>query len=87
MSTFVTDRPVDLDDLYLQTVVDDELRDQVIADPGAFGVSDPSLGLPTPIAAQDRSILDLASGSFFASMCASTCTKGVFTFVCDGTTK
>lgn len=78
---------VELDQVLYQSVVDEEFRALVLADPSAFGVSEPSFGFPPPVEPQDRALLDLASGAQFSSMCATTCSSGPFTFVCDGTTK
>jgi hypothetical protein len=87
VSTVLFDAPVDLDELRYQCVVDEEFRALVLADPGAFGITDPSFVVPTAVARQDRTMLDLASGAVFASQCISTCTGGPFTIICDGTTK
>lgn len=86
MSATVLDH-VELDQVLYQSVVDEEFRALVLADPSAFGLSEPSFGFPAAVEPQDRALLDLASGAQFSSMCASTCSSGPFTFVCDGTTK
>jgi hypothetical protein len=78
--------PVDLDDLLYRSVVDEELRTRLLADPGLFGLKDPG-PLPAPVEPQDESLLDLASGADFMAQCRSTCSYGPFTVVCDGTTK
>jgi Family of unknown function (DUF5973) len=87
VSTNVLDSPVDLDEVLYQSVVDDEFRAELLADPGSFGLSDPGFVFPAPVEAQDRTLLDLAAGSQFSAMCASTCSAGPFTIVCDGYTK
>lgn len=84
MSASVLDRQ--LDEVLIQSVVDEEFRALVLADPGAFALSEPSFGFPSPVESQDRTLLDLASGAQFSAMCATTCSSGV-TFICDGTTK
>ncbi|MCA1697546.1 MAG: cinnamycin family lantibiotic [Actinobacteria bacterium] len=70
----------------MQSVVDEEFRALLVADPGLFNLSEPPFGLPTPVEPQDRTLLDLASGEQFSAMCITSCSSG-FTFVCDGTTK
>jgi hypothetical protein len=87
VSATVLDRNVDLDDVLYQSVVDEEFRALVLADPSAFGVSAPSFVLPTAVEPQDRALLDLASGSQFMAQCGTSCSWGPFTIVCDGTTK
>jgi hypothetical protein len=78
---------VEFDQVLYQSVVDEEFRALVLADPSAFGLGEPSFGFPPAVEPQDRALLDLASGSRFSASCASTCSSGPFTFVCDGTTK
>jgi len=87
VSATVLDRNVDLEDVLYQSVVDEEFRAQVLADPSAFGVSTSSFVLPTAVEPQDRAMLDLASGSQFMAQCGTSCSWGPFTIVCDGTTK
>jgi hypothetical protein len=69
------------------SVVDEEFREQVLADPGSFGVVEPSPALPEAVASQDRTFLDLVSGIEFTAQCKSTCSEGPLTIICDGTTK
>jgi len=85
MTATLRETPVDLDDLFYQSVVDQEFRDLLISDPGLFGLGEPSL-LPSAIEPLNESLLDLASGASFMA-CASTCSYGPFTVVCDGGTK
>ena len=87
ISATLCETPVDLDDLFYQSVVDEEFRAQLLADPGLFGLGEPSLLLPNPVEPQDEALLDLASGADFVAQCNSTCSSGPFTVVCDGTTK
>lgn len=87
MTATLCEMPVDLDDLLYQSVVDEELRDLLISEPSLFGITEASLLLPTAVEAQDESLLDLASGASFVAQCASTCSWGPFTIVCDGGTK
>jgi hypothetical protein len=76
-----------LDDVLYQFVVDEEFRDLLLADPGSFGVNQPNSGLPTAVEPLDSSQLGLASGVQFEAECRSTCTGGLITIICDGTTK
>lgn len=85
MSTSVLDG-VELDEVLIQSVVDEEFRAILLANPRAFALSEPSFGFPAPVQPQDRTLLDLASGAQFSAMCATTCSSGI-TFICDGTTK
>lgn len=87
MSATLCEIPVDLDEMFYQSVVDEEFRAQLLADPGLFGLSESSLVLPTPVEHQDEALLDLASGADFVAQCRSTCSMGPFTVVCDGATK
>lgn len=85
MSTSVLDR-VERDEVLLQSVVDEEFRALLLANPESFDFSGSTVGFPAAVEAQDRTLLDLASGAQFSAMCATTCSSGI-TFVCDGTTK
>jgi hypothetical protein len=87
MTATLCEMPVDLDDLFYQSVVDEEFRALVLSDPGLFGLTEPSLLLPAAVESQDESLLDLVSGASFVAQCGSTCSAGPFTVVCDGTTK
>ena len=87
MAATLCEMPVDLDDLFYQSVVDEEFRALVVSDPGLFGLTEPSLLLPTAVEPPDESLLDLVSGASFVAQCKSTCSYGPFTVVCDGTTK
>jgi len=87
MAATPCEMPVDLDDLFYQSVVDEEFRVLVLSDPGLFGLTEPSLLLPVAVEPQDESLLDLASGASFVAQCGSTCSKGPFTIICDGNTK
>ena len=87
MAATLCEMPVDLEDLLYQSVVDEQFRLQLLSDPGLFGLTEPSLLLPIAVEPQDESLLDLASGASFMAQCNSTCSRGPFTVVCDGTTK
>lgn len=86
MSAILRETPVDLDEILYQSVVDEEFRSQLLADPSLMGLGDRSVTLPAPIEPQDTAGLDLAVEDYYISMCMSTCSSG-FTFICDGTTK
>ncbi|GAA4623726.1 hypothetical protein GCM10023196_021060 [Actinoallomurus vinaceus] len=75
-------------ELALRAVVDDGFRAEMLADPDAFGVSVSTL--PAPVEQPDQESLDFwtegaAAVEIYA--CASTCSFGPLTFICDGTTK
>ena len=72
----------------LQAVVDNEFRTELAADPAAFGVT--AASLPAAVERPDQESLDfwtegIASMEIYA--CATTCSAGPMTIVCDGTTK
>lgn len=87
MSTTLAEKTVDLDEILYQSVVDEEFRAQLLADPSIFGLGGFDVALPAPVEPQDQTLLDLASGSQYIVACRSTCSSGPFTIVCDGTTK
>ncbi len=86
-SATLTEIPADLDEILYQSVVDEEFRAQLLADPGLFGLAELSFALPDPVEPQDPALLDLASGVDFVAQCRSTCSAGPLTVICDGTTK
>lgn len=72
----------------LQAVVDSEFRTEVLADPGAFGMS--SASLPAPVEQPDQESLDfwtegVAAMEIYA--CQTSCSWGPITAICDGMTK
>jgi hypothetical protein len=81
------DELADLEDVLYQSVVDEEFRELVLADPGSFGLAASPSVLPDAIEAQDRTLLDLVAGIEFTAQCKSTCSDGPLTIICDGTTK
>jgi hypothetical protein len=87
MSATLSEMHADLDDVRYQSVVDDEFRTQLLADPSLLGLDGLSLTLPAPVESPDSTGLDLVSGDYYITMCASTCTVGPITAICDGTTK
>jgi hypothetical protein len=86
MTTTYVERSLDLDELLYQSVVDEEFRARLLADPEAFGIS-AEVVLPEPVQPQDRTLLELGMSALDVYACASTCSSGPFTIVCDGTTK
>jgi hypothetical protein len=87
MSATLAEKTVDLDEILYQSVVDEEFRAQLLADPSIFGLGEFDVALPDPVEPQDQALLDLASGSHYIVACRATCSSGPFTIVCDGNTK
>jgi hypothetical protein len=93
MSTNVLEKPsVNYQEQLLQrAVVDSEFRSELMSNPEAFGLPTDSknLVLPTPVAKQDMSFVELVGDDtgLIAPMaqCRSTCVSG-WTIRCDGTT-
>ncbi len=72
----------------LQAVVDSEFRTELIADPSVFGVS--AISLPASVEQPDQESLDFWTEGIAAMevyACASTCSFGPATILCDGSTK
>lgn len=73
-----------------QAAVDHEFRAELLHTPDAFGMDHSSLSLPDAVEQQDQTSLKLWSEGLAAVdvyNCASTCSAGIVTVVCDGTTK
>ena len=87
MSATLPEMRIDLDDVCYQSVVDDEFRAQLLADPSLLGLDGLNITVPAPVEPQDSTGLDLVAGDYYITMCSSTCSQGPFTLVCDGTTK
>ncbi|HSV66691.1 MAG TPA: cinnamycin family lantibiotic [Mycobacteriales bacterium] len=71
-----------------QAAADSEFRGDLLAHPGAFGVAVGSL--PAPVQQPDQESLDFWTEGVTATeiyACATSCSFGPFTIVCDGTTK
>jgi lantibiotic duramycin-like protein len=71
-----------------QAAADAELREELLATPERFGV--PAEAVPAGVEPLDAEALDfwtegVATTDIYA--CASSCSWGPFTIVCDGTTK
>ncbi|MCX2734268.1 cinnamycin family lantibiotic [Saccharopolyspora sp. NFXS83] len=76
------------DTILRQAVIDAEFRTALIENPAAFGVTPGDL--PDAVERIDQETLDfwtegVAATEIFA--CASTCSSGPFTILCDGSTK
>jgi Family of unknown function (DUF5973) len=69
-------------------VVDEEFRSELLANPSAYGVSADSL--PASVEQPDQEAMDFWTEGVAAQevmQCATSCSFGPFTIVCDGTTK
>ncbi|HEU5159745.1 MAG TPA: cinnamycin family lantibiotic [Streptosporangiaceae bacterium] len=71
-----------------QAAVDEEFRAELLTNPDAYGVSTDRL--PATVEQPDQEALDfwtegVAAMEIYA--CATSCSWGPFTIVCDGTTK
>nr|ARD09202.1 DivA [Prochloron didemni] len=79
-----------LEKLFHQTAIDSEFRSELQSHPEAFGIS-ADLELPQSVEKQDESFVELLNNALgeidIAAECASTCSFGIVTIVCDGTTK
>lgn len=82
MSTLLID-DTHVDEAMLLSVVDEEFRALVAASPDAFGLT----SLPVAVEPPERGLWEYSAGSQYIAQCASTCSKGPFTVLCDGTTK
>lgn len=87
MSTTVCECPVDCEQLLYQTAVDNEFRTELLNGPSIFGIDLNNLFLPDSVEQQDQTSLKLWSESIAAFRCASSCSAGPMTIVCDGGTK
>lgn len=73
-----------------QATTDSRFRTELLNDPRAFGLSRQDFFLPDMVEQRDQSLQNLWSEGIAAIEvygCASTCSFGPFTFVCDGSTK
>jgi len=86
MLATLSERSLDLDELLYQSVVDEEFRALLLENPEAFGIES-GLVLPESVEPQDRALLELGMSAVDVYACATTCSSGPFTFICDGTTK
>lgn len=74
-----------------QAAVDTEFREELEANPGAYGIDfDEEFVFPDAVEEQDETFLkrlgdDLDGGA--VAQCETSCSFGPFTIICDGTTK
>jgi hypothetical protein len=67
---------------------DSEFREQLLADPESFGTT--AAEIPASVAPQDAESLKYWTEGLArsdATRCATSCSFGIFTVVCDGSTK
>ncbi|WP_414583111.1 cinnamycin family lantibiotic [Scytonema sp. PCC 10023] len=81
-----------LEQLLHKAAIDADFREELLASPEAFGIpADTELVLPTSVEKQDRSFVNLFNDALgelnIVAQCASTCSFGPYTVICDGTTK
>ncbi|MBW4496783.1 MAG: cinnamycin family lantibiotic [Oscillatoria princeps RMCB-10] len=81
-----------LEQLFQQAAIDADFRDELLANPEAFGIpAGAEIGLPAAVEKQEQSVFELLDDALgelnIAVACATTCSFGPFTIVCDGTTK
>lgn len=78
------------DRLLHEASIDSDFRAELEANPETFGATVDELDLPASVEGQDDSFLEalsdgMAGVDIFA--CASSCSHGPFTIICDGNTK
>lgn len=83
MPAIQSETRIDLDEILYQSVVDDEFRAQLVADPSLLGLGEQSFTLPDPIEPLNSIGLDLATGDYYNSQFKGSCSTG-FTILCDG---
>lgn len=81
MSVIQSETRIDLDEILHQSVVDDEFRAQLVADPSLLGLGEQNFTLPAPVEPQNSTGLDLVAGRYY-DMQMGTCSFG-FTVICD----
>jgi hypothetical protein len=67
---------------------DSEFRERLLADPESFGAS--AAEIPAPVEPQDTESLKFWTEGLArmdVGPCATSCSFGIFTIVCDGSTK
>jgi len=90
MIATVSKNSINHETLLYQAVVDHEFRAELVDTPNAFGMDHSALLLPDAVEQQDQASLKLWSeglANVDVYDCASTCSYGPITAVCDGTTK
>jgi hypothetical protein len=87
MTTTLCKRPLNDEQVLYQAAVDSEFRTAVLDAPTEFGLDH---RMPDSVEQQDQATLKFwtdAMESVEVYACASTCTSGPITIICDGTTK
>lgn len=90
MTLTLTRNSLDFDQLLYQAVADNEFRTALLDTPSVFGLPYDYVSLPDPVEKQDQASLERWNegiAAISADDCASSCSFGPFTIVCDGTTK
>jgi len=80
---------LDREQVLYQYAVDNEFRTELLDDPETFGMQHNNRSLPDPIAQQDHTSWERWNEEMatIVNECASTCSYGPLTVVCDGFTK
>ncbi|MBW4496784.1 MAG: cinnamycin family lantibiotic [Oscillatoria princeps RMCB-10] len=81
-----------LEQLFQQAAIDADFRDELLANPEAFGIpAGAELALPAAVEKQSQSVFELLDDALgelnIVAQCGATCSVGVITIVCDGATK
>jgi hypothetical protein len=90
MTTTLRKNPLSNEQVLYQATVDNEFRTTLLDAPTEFGLNRDTLQMPDSVEHQDQASLKFwteAMESVEVYACASTCTEGPLTIVCDGTTK
>lgn len=87
MPATVCEISLDDEQLLYQAAVDSEFRAELVNGSCGFGMDSRNLLLPDLVEQQDQAVLKIWSEGLVAMQCASTCSYGPITIVCDGTTK
>jgi hypothetical protein len=81
-----------LEQLLQMAAIDSEFSNEFQNHPEVFGINaDTEFSLPASVQKQDESFVELLNDALgqldIMAQCASTCSGGPLTIVCDGTTK
>jgi hypothetical protein len=90
MSVTITRSKTDSEELLYQAAVDSEFRTTLSDNPSAFGMPHDNVALPRSVEAQDQASTALWSEGIAAVDiygCATSCSWGIITAICDGMTK
>lgn len=79
-----------LEKLFHQAAIDSDFRSELQNNPEAFGIP-AYVELPQSVEKQDESFVELLNDALgeldVVAACGSTCSFGLVTYVCDGSTK